>query len=414
MYPVLRDSWSLLLGTGVVMVAHGLTTTLLGIRGASEGFSSFSLGMVMAGFYAGFLLSSRITPGMLRRVGHVRVYAAYASGASACLILLVAVIDPIVWTILRVTTGFFMAGIYVVAESWLNGINANANRARALSLYVGVQLAGSVVGQVLIAAGDTSGYGLFIVSTVLMSLAIGPMLLIISPVPVFETAQPMSFREIHDVSPLAFFGTLGMGAVFGSAFTMTAVYGAEIGLPGREIAALVGGFYIGGVLTQYPMGWLSDNYGRRPVLAALFAVSSLTAALGLVAGTSLLPLLLVIFIIGAAFSPVYSIMVAHANDQVDPERMAACGAQLIFLQGVGAIIGPILSGAAMSLFGPEAFFALIALLTALLTGFTLYRTTCRPAVATEFEVGFSPLPHKTSVVGAAIYADVVQTASESE
>ena len=411
MNTVMRDSWSLLLCTAVIMSANVLMTTLLGLRGAIENFSTFSLGLVMSGYFMGFLASSVLTPRLLRWVGHVRVYAAYASGASACLILYVTVLDPTFWAVVRFATGFCMAGIYVVSESWLNGINANTNRGRALSLYVAAQLIGSVFGQVLVAAGDPSGYGLFILSTVLMSLAIGPMLLTVSPVPVFETAQPMSLRELHRASPLAVSGMVLVGITLSMVYSMMAVCAAELGFNAREVATMVGVLYLGGSISLYPAGWLSDRIGRRPVIVGLSAIMVLAGIVAALIGANPLALLVAVGVIGAVAAPTYSVLIAHANDTVERDRMAACGALMIFLHGIGAMAGPPLAGAAMTLYGPLSYFLLLALGAGLLGLYALYRMARRTSPETEMEMGFALMPQKGSAVGAAMYASALQAST---
>ena len=136
--------WALLLGVLLLMVGNGMQGTLLGIRGQIEGFSTFELSVVMSGYFAGFLIGSQLAPELIRRVGHIRVFAALASLVSAILILFPSITEPWAWIFLRVAFGFCFSGVYVTAESWLNNAVSNENRGRALSLYLIVQMAGIV------------------------------------------------------------------------------------------------------------------------------------------------------------------------------------------------------------------------------------------------------------------------------
>ena len=301
-----------------------------------------------------------------------------------------------------------MAGSYVVAEAWLNGINTNQRRGQALGLYLLVQLAGILVGQVIIGYGNPDGYVLFVVGTVFVSLAIGPVLLSTAPVPLHTTIRPMSFAELFRASPLAFVGMIFMGLLFSTMSAMMAVYGVNIGLSVVEIAVLVSATYIGGTLCLYPAGWLSDRLGRRPIvigLAITGAAASLAAGLTGSGGWMLIAL---VGIMGAAISPIYSVLGAHANDRVEFDRMAACSARLIFLQGLGAAIGPPVAGAAMSIVGPSAYFPLIALLAVSLGIFAAWRVARREPEAPDETVGFAPLPVRSTVVAAEMYAEAVQ------
>lgn len=408
MFSVLRDSWALMLGTVMIMTAHGLSTTLIGVRGANLAFGDLQLGLVMSGYFIGFAAGSAIAPILIRRVGHARVFSAFASAASATLVLFPVYEAAGFWFFLRLLYGTCMAGSYVVAEAWLNGISTDRNRGQTLGLYLLVQLGGIVVGQVLLGFGDPGGYGLFILATVVVSLAIGPVLLSAAPVPVHNTIRPMSFRALMRASPLAFFGMIFMGLLFSTMSAMMAVFGVSTGLSVAEIAALVSAMYIGGTLFLYPVGWLSDRVGRRPVVIVLaFAGAAAALAAGL-AGLGGWLLIGVVGIMGAAISPLYSVLGAHANDRMDPDQMATCSARLIFLQGAGAAAGPPMAGAVMSAIGPSAYFPLIAILSALLGAFAAWRVTRTEPESQDDTVGFAPLPLRSTVMAAGMYADAMQ------
>ena len=171
MFQVMSGSWALFLGMFMLMIGNGLQGTLLGLRGDAEGFSTLALSIVMSAYFVGFLFSSRLTPKLIRRVGHVRVFAALGSTISAVLILYPMLVEPWAWTVGRVIIGFCFCGVYVTAESWLNDASTNETRGKALSLYLMVQMAGIVVAQYIVTQGDVLGYALFIIPSVLVSLA---------------------------------------------------------------------------------------------------------------------------------------------------------------------------------------------------------------------------------------------------
>ncbi|MBT8456526.1 MAG: MFS transporter, partial [Alphaproteobacteria bacterium] len=197
MIQVLGASWALLLGLSLLMLGNGMMGTLMGIRGGIEGFSTFEMSIVTSAYFVGFLGGSRMAPEMIRRVGHVRVFAALGSFISAALILFPAIADPWVWTALRVLIGFCFSGVYVTAESWLNNSVDNTNRGKALSLYVIVQMLGIIVAQGVVTTGDPSGFILFIIPSVLVSISFAPILLSISPTPAFETTKAMTLRQLY-------------------------------------------------------------------------------------------------------------------------------------------------------------------------------------------------------------------------
>jgi MFS family permease len=380
MIPVIRSTWALLLGVMLLMVGNGLQGTLLGVRGGIEGFSTLAMSVVMSGYFAGFLLGSRMAPEMIRRVGHVRVFAALGSFISAGLILFPVLTDPVSWTVLRFLIGFCFCGVYITSESWLNNATSNETRGQALSLYLIVQMVGIVLAQVVFAFGDAGGWVLFILPSVLVSIAFAPILLTISPVPPFDTTAPMTFREIYKVSPLGCVGIFLLGGMFSALFGMSAVYASAVGLSTTQIATFVGAIYTGGMVMQYPIGWLSDRMDRRQLIfwgAVVGTLGSLPALLGLGGFTTLL---VVAFVIGGMANPLYALLLAYTNDYLKPEDMASASARLLFINGLGAIAGPLITGWLMEVAGPRGFFLYITVLLGALAAYAAYRMTQRPAL----------------------------------
>ena len=377
MASVLRSSWALLLGIVLMMIGNGMQGTLLGVRGELEGFSTLAMSLVMTGYFAGFLFGSRVVPDLIRTVGHVRVFAALGSLVSAGLILYPVLTDPWSWTALRLLMGFCFCGIYIVAESWLNNSSTTENRGRALSLYIIAQMAGIVIAQALFALGDAGGFGLFVLISVLVSLAFTPILLAATPTPAFERTKPMSLRRIYQVSPLGCVGIFLLGAVFSGMFGMAGVYGAVAGLTPTQIAGFVTAIYGGGMLLQYPMGWLSDRYDRRRLVVAGAAIGFLGCALGFVSVGGYPGLLVAAFLIGGMANPLYALLLAYTNDYLDYEDMASASARLLFINGIGAISGPVVTGYVMEAVGPNGFFLFIGVLMAALGGYALWRMTRR-------------------------------------
>ncbi|MEJ6708148.1 MAG: MFS transporter, partial [Amylibacter sp.] len=266
---VLKSSWALLLGMFLLMLGNGVQGTLLGIRGSLEGFSAGSMSLIMSGYFIGFLGGSRLAPTLIRNVGHVRVFAALASFVSAALIFYAALPNEYVWFLLRVLVGFCFSGIYVVAESWLNDSATNETRGQALSAYLIVQMMGIVAAQWLLNFADVGGFILFIIISVAVSLSFAPILLTVSPAPVFQTTKPMSLHQLYVASPLGVVGTFLLGGIFSALFGMSAVYGTEKGMSVGEISFFVGIIYVGGMLFQYPIGWVSDRMDRRLLIIGI-------------------------------------------------------------------------------------------------------------------------------------------------
>jgi len=404
MIQVLTSSWALLLGMMLLMVGNGVQGTLLGIRGGLEGFSTFQMSIVMSGYFAGFLGGSRMAPGMIRRVGHVRVFAALGSFISAVLILYPSLTDPWAWTALRVVIGFCFSGVYVTAESWLNNAATNENRGKALSLYLIVQMAGIVMAQGLVALGDPSGFVLFIVPSVLVSIAFAPILLSVNPTPAFASTKPMSLIELFHFSPLGCVGIFVLGGVFSAQFGMAAVFGIKIGLTVGEISFFISMIYVGGLVLQYPIGWISDRMDRRQLILIVTAVGAMGSALPLIWSSSYTILLVAGFVIGGMTNPLYALLLAYVNDFLEHDDMAAASAGLVFINGIGAIAGPVVTGWAMGAMGPMGFFAYMGVLLVVLLIYGLWRTTQRAAVPIEETGDFVAL----SPSGSPVAVDMAQ------
>jgi MFS family permease len=417
MFQVLSRSWALLLGMMLLMVGNGLQGTLLGVRGGIEGFSTFEMSIVMSAYFAGFLGGSRVAPEMIRRVGHVRVFAALASFISAILILYPAFAHPVAWALGRLVIGFCFSGVYVTAESWLNNSADNTNRGKALSVYMIVQMFGIVSAQVLLAMGDVSGYALFIVSSVLVSISFAPILLSISPTPAFETAKPMPLKTLIKISPLGCLGMFLLGGVFSAQFGMSAVYGVAAGLTIVQISLFVSSIYVGALLMQYPIGWFSDRVDRRLVI---LIVASLGGVMSLVAFSFdqyFSALLVAAFIIGGTSNPLYSLLIAYTNDYLEADDMASAAGGLIFINGMGAIAGPLVTGKVMDTFGTQAFFMVIATLMLTLTGYAGYRMTQRSRDGVEDGLYAPVMPSSSPVaveVASEYYIEIAMDEEENE
>ena len=415
MLQVLKSSWALLLGILLLMIGNGLQGTLLGVRGNLEGFSTVTMSIVMSAYFLGFLGGSRMAPLMIRRVGHVRVFAALASLISAVLILYPAIAHPAAWALGRVVIGFCFSGVYVTAESWLNHSASNETRGQALSLYMIVQMAGVVTAQGLFVLGDPSGYILFIISSVLVSVSFAPILLSISPTPAFDTTKPMSLRELFHLSPLSCVGMFMLGGVFSAQFGMASVYGSLAGFTLGQISMFISAMTIGALLWQFPIGWFSDRMDRRMLIIVISTIGGAVAVLGFLFQNQFTLLLSASFIVGGMANPLYALLIAYTNDFLEHDDMAAAAGGLVFINGLGAITGPLITGWLMGVVGPGGFFVFLAGLLFGLALYGVYRTTQRAAPAVEDTGSYSPVMPSASPVAVELAQEVfIETALEEE
>lgn len=420
MWQVMKSAWALMLGMLLLMVGNGLQGSLMGIRGAIEEFSTNELSLITSAYFIGFLFGSRLAPGLIRRVGHVRVFAALGSFISAVLILYPTITEPWAWILLRVIFGFSFSGVYVTAESWLNNSSTNENRGKALSLYMIVQMTGIVAAQGLLNVADPAGYVLFVIPSVLVSLSFAPILLAATPTPAFETTKAMSLVDLYRTSPTGIVGMLLMGFVFSAQFGMASIYGSLAGLSVAQISLFVSAIFFGGLVFQFPIGWMSDRMDRRILILASAAGGALAALIGWTFGGTFEVLLFAAFMMGGVSNPLYALLIAYTNDYLGGDDMAAASGGLIFVNGMGAIVGPIITGWAINVFGPSGFWVYLLVLMLILSAYVAYRMTQRVSVyADESDydaVAYAPiLPTATPVAVEAateLYAENAETDDE--
>ncbi|MBO6896649.1 MAG: MFS transporter [Shimia sp.] len=411
----LKGAWPLMLGMLLLMVGNGMHGTLLGIRGEAAGFSTFEMSMVMSAYFVGFLGGSRVTPELIRRVGHVRVFAAMASMISAVLILYPTLEHPVAWIAGRTLMGLCFSGVYVTAESWLNNAATNDTRGKALSIYMMVQMIGIVTAQGMMTIPDATGFLLFVIPSVLVSISFAPILLSVSPTPAFETTKPMSLKELFQNSPLGVVGMFLLGGVFSAQFGMSAVFATRAGLTLSELSLFIAAFYVGATVFQYPLGWMSDRMDRRVLIMFVAAIGAAGATLGFTAGDNYPMLLVAALFIGGFSNPLYSMLIAHANDFLEYEDMAAASGGLVFVNGVGAIAGPLITGWMMDVVGPSGYFIYLIVLLAALGAYAGYRTTRRPAAPVDETGSYTAVMPTASVVAVEVAQEVaIETAMEEE
>jgi MFS family permease len=415
MFQVLTGSWALFLGMFLLMVGNGLQGTLLGLRGEMEGFSTLSLSFVMSAYFLGFLFSSRFTPELIRRVGHVRVFAAMGSMISAVLILYPTLVDPIAWTLGRVIMGFCFCGVYITAESWLNDASSNANRGKALSLYMIVQMAGIVFAQYIVSIGDVSGYVIFIIPSVLVSLAFAPVLLSARPMPAFSATKPMKIKDLIKTSPLGCAGMFLLGGVFAAQFGMSAVYGSRVGLSVGEISFFISAIYVAALVLQYPIGWLSDRMDRRRLIIWIAMLGGLGSLIAFIVPGSFLLIILSGAIVGGTSNPLYALLIAYTNDYLEKEDMAAASGGLLFINGLGAIMGPLIVGLMMDVIGDNGFWLFTAVLMLGVGVFGMVRATQRDRGALDLDqVPYAPVSAGSSAVAVGVAQEVYLDAVSDE
>ncbi len=386
---VFAATWQLLLGMGILMLGAGLTSTEISLRATLEGFSAPVTGVVMSCYYLGYLFGTAAAPLLVRRVGHIRVFAAMAAMAAATILIQGIFINPVIWGLLRGISGLCFAGIYVVAESWLNDRSSRVTRGVLLAVYMVVLYIGLGCAQFLLIPADPKTDRPFMLAAVMISLAMVPIVISVQSAPAISVPRKVSYRELYRDSPLGVVAVTVSGMITSSVYSMGPLFAQRSGLGTSGVALFMAVSILAAVLGQFPAGMLSDRMDRRTVIAGVCLIAALGA--GALALFPHMPRPL--FYIGTGlFSAMsftlYSLGVSHVNDQLEPAQMVAASSALLRVNGLGAAVSPVLLGGLIEHFGTVAYFGALAVLSLLLTLFDLWRKRRSEPVPADLKGGF--------------------------
>jgi len=382
---------TLLFGIGLMLAGNGLVGTLLGVRGGLEGFSTSVLGLIMAGYFCGFVAGTFVVPRLIRSAGYVRTFAALASICSVTVLLHGLYPNPLVWFIARAAAGICIVGIYIVIESWLNEQTGNEQRGHIFSAYMTTTLVGLGIGQLLLQTGDVGTLQLFALGSVLMSLGLVPVAFTRVKEPPLVEAHRLGLRRLYEASPLGVVGALFAGVGTGAFWGLAPVMAAGIGLNPAGISGFMALSILGGALVMWPIGYLSDRLDRRKVLAwvCLFTGVAALGALWLISWDARL-ILAAGFLYGATAFSMYSLSAAHTNDHIETEHMLEATSSLQLLYGSGAIAGPLVAGFLMQWIGPTILLAFMGVSALVPAGFARWRMWIRPPVPLDEQGDWVP------------------------
>lgn len=406
MFSSLAPIFALLRGTAFLQAASGLHGLLLPLRGQQEGFSETTLGLLGTGWAAGFVAGCLLAPKMVQRVGHVRAFGTFAATAAIVALLSGLMIEATSWIVLRVVTGFAMAGALMIIESWLNEKADNDSRGTVFGLYMIVSFAAVTGGQMAVAFGDTSNASLFMVTGILFCFALIPTAMSTASSPKPLASASLDLRALYATSPVASAACLLIGVANGAWGTLGPVYGSQIGLSNFDIALMMSLAMIAGAVLQLPLGRLSDRLDRRHVLAgAAFAAAALALAIALFQPRGSTVVLAMTAAYGAFAYTLYSIAVAHANDHARPEDFVKVSGGLLLLFGVGTMIGPLIGAAAMEMLTAESVFVATVLSHLAIGFYSILRTYRRAAVPVDARESFTAVAGERAQTPEAVKLD---------
>tara|TARA_B100001179_G_scaffold176910_1_gene132162 strand:- start:381 stop:1694 length:1314 start_codon:yes stop_codon:yes gene_type:complete len=434
MEKLIKNSWALFLGYSVIILAHGLQGNLLGLRAVIENFSIIATGALMSGYFIGYFVGATIVPNLVGKVGHIRVFAAFASTASLSILLHSVIVDPYVWFLGRFITGFSIISIFVVVESWLNDRATNKTRGKVLSIYMIITFIGLGLGVLLLNFNNPKNYEPFILVSLLLSLALVPILLTRRKPPTFKKIASIKIKELYKISPLGTFSMFCTGFIHPVIFTLGAVYGSLMNFSILEISLYLFLITISGAIFQWPIGYLSDRFDRRIILIITTLLGSVLTILcffsvsvspdfinlssnwkTLIQHISNHRMLFYIFIslYAGMCLPLFSLNLAYVNDFLPKEKFVSAGAGMQIIFGLSAMVAPFLCSFFMKNLGPNGLFIYLFIFHTAIGLFGIYRMT-RRSTEENPENTFTAMPRNITPLGMELDPDAGVDLSNKE
>ena len=396
MRAIISSIGPLLAGVVLLTFGVGLLGTVLGVRMAEAAFSPLTAGLVMAGYFCGQFVGTQIVQRWIESVGHIRTYAAFTAILSAATLAHPFALETGFWTLLRFMEGFCMAGLLLCVESWINSRATRETRGTILALYTFVFYGAYGLGQLLLTLPDTSGFALYVVASILISIAAVPISLTRIVAPEISRPSELRFSKLYAVSPTGMIGSMVAGVIVGSSFGLTAYYATSIGLNALQTGTLMTATILGGVVLPFPIGQLSDKFDRRKVIAGACVVIAFAAAgIALVGASSFAALLALSVIFGGVSFTLYPLSVANANDYADPADSVATSRGLLAAYSAGAILGPLGGAFTIYLIAPRGLYFFASAVAVVMAVFVVTRMKARAAAPVAEHVPFQPLPRTT-------------------
>lgn len=395
---------SLLMSLAILLTGSGLLGTLLAVRMGVEEFPTRIIGLVMACYSVGFVIAPLVCHRIIRKVGHIRTFAALSAIAAGSTLVYPVMIDPVVWALMRGVFGFCLAGLYMLAESWLNDRTPREYRGQVLAFYSITTYAGLGGGQFLLNVWPVTGFELFSVAAFLFAVALVPVALTRASSPQIIEARSVGLRRLYAISPLGLFGAACAGVISGSFMAMGPVFAEGVGFTLAQVSALMGATVLGGLLLQWPLGKLADIYDRRwTVFGVALGVALCSVLIALAArGPPGGGVLLLSAVWGGLAFTIYPLSLAIANDSIAPEELVGAAAGLLMTHGVGMIFGPVAAAYLMEATGPQGLFWGTGSVAALLAGFAYYRHRVGAPLVVAEQADFVTMPATSTAYASAL------------
>ena len=372
------------MGSAFLLFAGGMNALILPIRGAGEGFSVISLGLLGTAWASGHIVGCLATPTLVSRVGHIRSFSVVCACAGLAVLISLLIVTPWIWIPVRALSGFCFSSAAMIVEGWLGERTQRKSRGAIFGIYMSINLAATTAGQMVLALGDPMGHLFFVLAAMFYMMALIPTAVSSSAAPRPLVHASLNLKELYANSPVAIVTAFFVGVSNGAFGTLAAVYAIGLGLDLFSITLFVSLPLLAGAAAQVPVGLMSDRFDRRIVLVAM-AIVALGAELTFLLGhfpSNYMPLISV-SILGAGIYTMYPIILAHANDHPSHQSYVLTSGGLLLVFGVGAIFGPLIAGALMQGLGFGGLFVTTSTAHVIIVAYALQRMFVRSPIPLE-------------------------------
>ncbi|ALA17067.1 MULTISPECIES: MFS transporter [unclassified Chelatococcus] len=389
---------TLIAATSLVQLANGFFNTFLSLRLTMEDFGPTGTGVVLSAYFIGFTAGAVGSGRLIRRIGHIRAYAAFAGMVVAATAAMPLSVSPAVWIACRAAIGLGCVGLFITTESWLNAKAEASQRGRVFSVYMVGTFTALAVGQLLIGQLTIQSAAPFYVIIVLFALALVMVTLTRAEAPGIMPEATLPYGDLTRQAPVAVMGCVIGGMITSAFYALVPAWMLRDGITQDTIAIFMLVAVLGGLALQVPVGRLSDRNDRRLVLAGLavgFAVSALLLAVLPPSPAAVLP---VAALLGGFMSTLYPVSVAHALDRMPADRVVAVSGRLVLVSGFGSALGPIIGSGVMARLDIDGLLYFMASIALLLAAVARMRIASRPPPAVRAERPFDIIDPTTAPI----------------
>lgn len=353
--------FSLYLATLVLLAGTGLFNTYMGLRLTAASVSESWVGALIAVYYLGLVFGARQGHKLIIGVGHIRAYAASAAFVTVAVLMQILVDNLWIWLVFRFVAGLAMVTQFMVIESWLNEQTENNTRGVVFAFYMLVSGLGTVLGQLALTLFPDLNYEPLVFVSICFIMSLVPVTLTRRIHPALQVPVPLALRYFVSLVPMSLITLFVAGLITGSFYGLAPVYGLKQGLTSNQVALFLATSVAAGLVSQWPLGWLADRISR----VSMIRFNSMILLLISIPmwGWLQLPfwgLLVFATVLGVMQFTLYPLATAFANDNVEPDKRVGLSAVGYIVYGLGACLGPLLTGMLMRKFESGVYFVFVS------------------------------------------------------